>query len=66
MFYLGIGNTSPAAEFNFGKDPEAAQICVSSLKNITLVTWELCTAAKMPWVSRNVALPPLRCRSIET
>jgi purine nucleosidase len=39
----GQGNTSAVAEFNFGFDPEAAHIVLSSWPMLELVDWELCT-----------------------
>src|SRR5260221_7686232 len=39
----GRGNTSAAAEFNVGFDPEAAHSVFSAWPCIELVDWELCT-----------------------
>ncbi|AIQ12724.1 nucleoside hydrolase [Paenibacillus durus] len=37
-----IGNDSPAAEFNFLVDPEAAHIVVHAGFNLTMVGWDVC------------------------
>jgi len=39
----GRGNTSAAAEFNIGFDPEAAHSVFSAWPRIELVDWEVCT-----------------------
>jgi purine nucleosidase len=38
----GVGNVTPAAEFNFWVDPEAAHAVIASGLPIDLVGWELC------------------------
>ncbi|RWS18217.1 pyrimidine-specific ribonucleoside hydrolase RihB-like protein, partial [Leptotrombidium deliense] len=45
-----LGNVTPAAEFNFCFDPEAAHI---TLKNsqcpVTIIPWEICFYQSLPW-----------------
>ncbi|MFL0497877.1 nucleoside hydrolase [Priestia megaterium] len=38
-----LGNITPAAEYNFWVDPEAARIVLNSGLPITMVGWEMCT-----------------------
>lgn len=45
---LGVGNVSPAAEFNIWQDAEAAKIVVESgLENIIFVGWDACLGDSM-------------------
>jgi purine nucleosidase len=37
----GVGNVTPAAEYNFYVDPEAAKIVINAGFNLTIVTWTL-------------------------
>jgi purine nucleosidase len=39
-----LGNITPAAEYNFYVDPEAARIVLNSGIDMTMVGWEMCTA----------------------
>jgi purine nucleosidase len=39
-----LGNVTPAAEFNFYVDPEAAHMVLSAGFDITLVPWDVCIA----------------------
>ncbi|KAK3096700.1 hypothetical protein FSP39_002518 [Pinctada imbricata] len=46
----GKGNTSPAAEFNFRVDPEAACIVLNEFRcPITIIPWEACLSAGFTW-----------------
>lgn len=46
--YLGIGNTSRCAEYNFWVDPEAANIVLHAAKcPITILPWESCMDDKI-------------------
>lgn len=53
----GIGNVTPAAEFNFYVDPEAARIVLNAGFNVTLSTWTL--------TLRSGILPAHALRSIK-
>lgn len=56
----GLGNTTPAAEFNFGADPEAAQIVLESLAcPVQLTPWETCPEHAIPLEWRLETLPAL-------
>jgi len=37
----GVGNVTPAAEYNFYADPEAARIVINAGFNLSIVTWTL-------------------------
>ena len=48
----GQGNTSPAAEFNFRVDPEAAYVVLNEItSSTTIVPLETCSADGIPWVT---------------
>ena len=49
---IGQGNTSPAAEFNFRVDPEAAYVTLNEVTcPITIVPWETCISDGFTWVN---------------
>ena len=50
----GVGNVTPAAEYNFYVDPEAAKIVVNAGFNLTIVTWTL-TLKDGLWSSAQLA-----------
>lgn len=53
---MAVGNTTKAAEFNFYKDSEAAQIVLSSLQcPVTIMPWEAC-------IGNNLQIPMVRIR----
>lgn len=50
--HLGVGNTVPAAEFNFYVDPEAANIVLeNAVKPIYILTWEATLDTNISFVS---------------
>jgi len=50
----GVGNVTPAAEYNFYVDPEAAKIVVNAGFNLTIATWTL-TLADGLWSTEQLA-----------
>lgn len=50
----GVGNVTPAAEYNFYVDPEAAKIVVNAGFNLSIVTWSL-TLRDGLWTSVQLA-----------
>lgn len=50
----GVGNVTPAAEYNFYVDPEAAKIVVNAGFNLTVATWTL-TLKDGLWSSAQLA-----------
>lgn len=50
----GVGNVTPAAEYNFYVDPEAAKIVVNAGFNLSVVTWSL-TLRDGLWTSVQLA-----------
>jgi purine nucleosidase len=48
----GVGNVTPAAEYNFYVDPEAAKIVVNAGFNLSIATWTL-TLRDGLWTRRN-------------
>jgi len=52
--YIGKGNITSSAEFNFYQDPEAANAVLSELQcRISMIPWELCVEYALPWVGNN-------------
>lgn len=52
--HKGVGNVTPAAEFNFLADPEAAHIVLAGFRGLIYVLpWEACLALKIPYVSKT-------------
>ncbi|XP_071085417.1 nucleoside hydrolase-like [Haliotis cracherodii] len=49
--YKGIGNVTMSGEFNFHSDPEAAFISLHGLRDVTVVPWETCMDADLPWAT---------------
>jgi len=48
---VGKGNCTSSAEFNFYKDPEAANVVLHELGcRITMIPWEFCLQYSLPWV----------------
>ncbi|XP_050025437.1 nucleoside hydrolase-like [Dermacentor andersoni] len=46
----GVGNSLPAAEFNFFTDPEAAKVFLERATcPVTIVPWEACRRGTVPW-----------------
>ncbi len=45
----GQGNVTPAAEYNFWADPEAAHIVLNSGANLWLISWETTLDHLIPW-----------------
>ena len=39
--YLGIGNVSICAEYNFFSNPEAAELTINTFQHVTIVPWDI-------------------------
>ena len=70
IVYIGQGNATPAAEFNFCHDPEAALITITHLAcPLKVLSRETCSTTIMPWVCtdhQDMLLRELRQSNIFT
>ena len=60
-----VGNVTPAAEYNFWADPEAARIVMRSRLPIEMIGWHLCRGESVlhePDIARVLALGTARAR----